>query len=145
MYVVYLSINVSLTSAFLNRPKKFTNHNGKMLKRVLSDFETCNYIPASDKDPDSVSFNFLNFIFLIIFKRIANGVTCHCIVAFLHFVKLTLRGGAPCFGGRTISFLVKFESSVLCTLEAYIGHLALFQKIIQFGSRTLPLMINGNV
>ena len=25
----------------------------------------------------------------------------------------------PCFGGRTISFLVKFESSVLCTLEAY--------------------------
>ena len=97
-----------------------------MLKRVLSDFETCNYIPASDKDPDSVSFNFLNFIYLIIFRRIANGVTCHCIVAFLHFVRLTLRGGAPCFGGRTISFLVKFESSLLCTLLACIGHLGYF-------------------
>ena len=35
-------------------------------------------------------------------------------------------GGAPCFGGRTISFWVKFESSVLCTLEAYIGHLEYF-------------------
>ena len=35
------------------------------------------------------------------------------------------RGGASCFGGRTISFLV-FESSVLCTLEAYIGHLGYF-------------------
>ena len=97
-----------------------------MLKRVLSDFETCNYIPASDKDSDSVSFNFLNFIYLIIFKRIANGVTCHCIVAFLHFVRLTLRGGAPCFGGRTISFLVKFESSVLCILVAQISHLGYF-------------------
>ena len=27
-----------------------------------------------------------------------------------------LGGGALCFGGRTISFLVKFESSVFCTL-----------------------------
>ena len=27
-------------------------------------------------------------------------------------------GGAPCFGRRTISFLVKFESSVLCILVA---------------------------
>ena len=35
-------------------------------------------------------------------------------------------GGAPCFGRRTISFLVKFESSVLCTLLAYIGHLGYF-------------------
>ena len=79
MYVVYLSINVSLTSAFLNRQKKIHKPQWKMLKRELSDFETCNYIPASDMDPDSVaSFNFLNFIYLIIFKRIANGVTCHC-------------------------------------------------------------------
>ena len=31
-----------------------------------------------------------------------------------------------CFGGRTIMFLVKFESSVLCTPEAYIGHLGYF-------------------
>ena len=35
-------------------------------------------------------------------------------------------GGAPCIGERTISFLVKFESSVLCTLMAYIGHLGYF-------------------
>ena len=33
---------------------------------------------------------------------------------------------APCFGRRTISFLVKFESSLLCTLLAYIGHLGYF-------------------
>ena len=26
------------------------------------------------------------------------------------------KGGTPCFGGRTISFLVKFERSVFCTL-----------------------------
>ena len=31
--------------------------------------------------------------------------------------------GAPCIGERIISFLVKFESSVLCKLLAYIGHL----------------------
>ena len=62
-----------------------------MLKRVLSDFETCNYIPASDKDPDSVSFNFLNFIYLIIFKRIANGVTCHC--CFSEFCQADPKGG----------------------------------------------------
>ena len=30
-------------------------------------------------------------------------------------------GGAPCFGGRTISFLVKFESSILCILVASIS------------------------
>ena len=36
------------------------------------------------------------------------------------------RGGAPCFGGRTISFLVKFESFVLCKLELYISHLGYF-------------------
>ena len=35
-------------------------------------------------------------------------------------------GGAPCIGERTISFLVKFESSVLCKLLAYIGHLGYF-------------------
>ena len=29
----------------------------------------------------------------------------------------------PCIGERTISFLVKFESSVLCKLMLYIGHL----------------------
>ena len=29
----------------------------------------------------------------------------------------------PCFGGRTISFLVKFESSILFILVAYFGHL----------------------
>ena len=40
------------------------------------------------------------------------------------------RGGAPCFGRRTISFLVKFESSVLCTLLAYIGHLGYFLSLI---------------
>ena len=34
--------------------------------------------------------------------------------------------GAPCFGGRTISFLVIFQSSVLCSLVAYIGHSAYF-------------------
>ena len=34
--------------------------------------------------------------------------------------------GAPCFGGRTISFLVKFESFVLCKLEPYISHLGYF-------------------
>jgi len=32
----------------------------------------------------------------------------------------------PCFGGRTISFLVKFEISVLGTVKAYIGHLGYF-------------------
>ena len=35
-------------------------------------------------------------------------------------------GGATCFGRRTISFLVKFESSVLMSLMAYIGHLGYF-------------------
>ena len=35
-------------------------------------------------------------------------------------------GGAPCIGERTISFLVKFESSVSCKLMAYIGHLGYF-------------------
>ena len=29
----------------------------------------------------------------------------------------------PCFGGRIISFLVKFESSILFILVAYFGHL----------------------
>ena len=32
----------------------------------------------------------------------------------------------PCFGRGTISLLVKFESSLLCTLLAYIGHLGYF-------------------
>ena len=36
------------------------------------------------------------------------------------------RGVAPFFGGRTISFLVKFESSVLCELMANIGLLGYF-------------------
>ena len=37
-----------------------------------------------------------------------------------------LRGAAAlCFGGRAILFLVK-ESSVLCSLVAYIGHLGYF-------------------
>ena len=39
-------------------------------------------------------------------------------------------GGYPppplCFGRRTISFLVEFESSALCTLKAYIGLLGYF-------------------
>ena len=40
--------------------------------------------------------------------------------------KYEVRRGAPCIGERTISFLVKFESSVLCKLMAYIGHLGYF-------------------
>ena len=48
----------------------------------------------------------------------------------------------PCFGRRTISFLVKFESSVLCTLLAYIGHLGYFiphfmNKKADFGFKVL--------
>ena len=39
---------------------------------------------------------------------------------FANFVERSTAGkrGAPCFGGRTILILVKFESSVLCKFEA---------------------------
>ena len=50
-----------------------------MLKRVLSDSETCNYTTTPAMDGDfATSFNFLNFTFLIIFKIIVNAVTFHC-------------------------------------------------------------------
>ena len=41
-----------------------------------------------------------------------------CIVIYYLILSPKAPGGAPCFGRRTISFLGKFESSVLCILVA---------------------------
>ena len=50
--------------------------------------------------------------------------------------------GAPCFGGRTTSLLVKFERSILFFLVAYFGHLGycnphLMNKKADFGCKVL--------